>query len=122
MNNQDLQTLYEQTQQNYELIPQFITELLDAEVFCLGTQDNAKNYQFRMLESADGEQAIPFFLSLEMIHSDVGEDAEYFTMITRQLFSMTKGATLVMNPTSDLAKEFSPEEVNSILNMDVDEL
>ena len=78
MDNQNLQDAFEQTQQNYELIPQFINELLDSEVFCLGTQDQDKNFQFRMLESADGDQAIPFFLSLDMIHSDVGEDAEYF--------------------------------------------
>ena len=122
MDNQNLQDAFEQTQQNYELIPQFINELLDSEVFCLGTQDQDKNFQFRMLQSADGDQAIPFFLSLDMIHSDVGEDAEYFKMNTRSLFSMTRGATLVLNPTAELAKEFSPEEVESILNMDGDEL
>ena len=43
-------------------------------------------------------------------------------MNTRSLFSMTRGATLVLNPTAELAKEFSPEEVESILNMDGDEL
>ena len=48
MDNQNLQDAFEQTQQNYELIPQFINELLDSDVFCLGTQDQDKNFQFRI--------------------------------------------------------------------------
>lgn len=39
-------------------------------------------------------------------------------MNTRQFFEMTKGATLVLNPTSALSKEFQPEEIKAILEID----
>ena len=31
---------------------------------------------------------------------------------------MTQGATLVLNPTSELSKEFQPEEIKAILEID----
>ena len=116
----ELQQLFTQTQANYELIPQFLDHLLEAEVYCLGGQDVNNKIQFQVLETADGEQAIPFFLELEIIYSAFGSQVEHFTINTRKMFEMTQGATLVLNPTSELSKEFSPEEVQSILNMEVE--
>lgn len=116
----NLQQLFIQTQENYELIPQFLDQLLEAEVYCLGVQDANHKTQFQVLETPDGEQAIPFFLELESIYSAFGSQVEHFTINTRKMFEMTQGATLVLNPTSALCKEFSPEEVQSILNMDVE--
>lgn len=94
--------------------------LLDAEIYCLGTQDQDNKVQFRILETPEGDQAIPFFLSLEHIQNELGMDVDYVTLNTRKLFEMTQGAILVLNPSSDIAKEFSPEEIQSILNMDVE--
>lgn len=115
-----LQQLFTQTQENYELIPQFLDRLLDADVYCLGVQDANNKTQFQVLETPDGEQAIPFFLELESIYSAFGSQVQHFTINTRKMFEMTQGATLVLNPTSELFKEFSPEEVQSILDMDVE--
>ena len=115
-----LQQLFTQTQKNYELIPQFLDQLLEADVYCLGVQDVNHKTQFQVLETPDGEQAIPFFLELESIYSAFGSQAEHFTINTRKMFEMTQGATLVLNPTSELSKEFSPEEIQSILNMDTE--
>ena len=112
---QNLQQLFTQTQENYELIPEFIEQLLQSDVYCLGTQDAAQNIQFRVLETPEGDQAIPFFLSLEMIQTDLGEDTEYVVLNTKKLFEMTKGATLVLNPTSEISKEFLSDEILSIL-------
>lgn len=117
----NLQTLFTQTQENYELIPDFIDRLLASDVYCLGKQNPNQRIQFRMLETPEGEQAIPFFLSKEIIHNDLGEDAEYVTINTRKLFEMTTGATLVLNPTSELSKEFQPDEITAILNIDTEE-
>ena len=122
MTNQELQNLFEQTQENYELIPQFLDQLLETDVYCLGTQDNHHQIQFRVLETPEGDQAIPFFILLETIQNDIGEDAEYVQLNTRKLFEMTKGATLVLNPTSELAKEFLADEIESILNMEQSEI
>ena len=122
MTNQELQNLFEQTQENYELIPQFLDQLLETDVYCLGTQDNHHQIQFRVLETPEGDQAIPFFILLETIQNDIGEDAEYVQLNTRKLFEMTKGATLVLNPTSELAKEFLADEIESILNIEQSEI
>lgn len=116
----NLQKLFTQTQENYELIPQFLDQLLEADVYCLGVQDSNKKIQFQILETPDGDQAIPFFLELEAIYNAFGSQVEHFTINTRKMFKMTQGATVVLNPTSELSKEFSPEEIQSILNMDVE--
>ncbi|MFW1816189.1 SseB family protein [Acinetobacter guillouiae] len=84
----------------------------------LGAQDQHKKIQFRILETPEGDQAIPFFIELETIQNDIGVDAEYITLNTRQFFEMTQGATLVLNPTSELSKEFQPEEIKAILEID----
>lgn len=117
MTSINLEQLFAQTQENYALIPQFLDELLLANVYCLGTEDQQKKHHFRVFETEEGEQAIPFFLELETIYRDFGSQVEHFTINTRTLFEMTKGATLVLNPTSELSKEFQPEEIHSILNM-----
>ncbi len=114
----NLQQLFVQTQENYELIPDFIDQLLASEIYCLGTQDKDKNVEFRILETPEGDQAIPFFIELETIQNDIGADVEYIALNTRQFFEMTKGATLVLNPTSALSKEFQPEEIKAILEID----
>ena len=111
----NLQKLFTQTQENYELIPFFIEQLLVSDVYCLGTKDQDNQIQFRVLETDEGDQAIPFFLSSETIQKDLGTEVEYLTLNTRKLFEMTLGATLVMNPTSALSKEFQPEEIKAIL-------
>lgn len=114
----NLQQLFVQTQENYELIPDFIDQLLASEIYCLATQDKDKNVEFRILETPEGDQAIPFFIELETIQNDIGADVEYIALNTRQFFEMTKGATLVLNPTSALSKEFQPEEIKAILEID----
>lgn len=113
----NLQQLFTQTQENYELIPEFIDQLLVSDIYCLGTQDSDNKLQFRVLETPEGDQAIPFFLELEMIQQDIGTDATYFVLNARKLFEITKGATLVLNPTSNLVKEFQPEEITQILEI-----
>ena len=115
-----LQKLFIQTQENYELIPQFLDELLESDIYCLGSENKDSKIQFQVLETPDGDQAIPFFLELEAIYNAFGSQVEHFTINTRKMFKMTQGATVVLNPTSELSKEFSPEEIQSILNMDVE--
>ena len=113
----NLQQLFTQTQENYELVPQFIDQLLASDIYCLGIKDSENKLQFRVLETPEGDQAIPFFLELEIIQKEIGEDAEYIVLNARKLFEITKGATLVLNPTSDLVKEFQPDEITKILQI-----
>ena len=113
----NLQQLFTQTQENYELVPEFIDQLLASDVYCLGKQNPNHRIQFRVFETPDGGQAIPFFLELESIHNDLGTDAEYVILNTRKFFEMTLGATVILNPTSELSKEFQPGEIAKILDI-----
>ena len=117
----NLEQLFIDTQKNYELIPDFIEKLLISDVYCLASQGRHKRVEFRVLETPEGDSAIPFFLSLEIIQNDIGVDAEYIVINTRQFFKMTQGATLVLNPTSELSKEFQPEEIKAILEIESDQ-
>ncbi|WP_296281163.1 SseB family protein [uncultured Acinetobacter sp.] len=117
----NLEQLFIDTQKNYELIPDFIEKLLISDVYCLASQGHHKRVEFRVLETPEGDSAIPFFLSLEIIQNDIGVDAEYIVINTRQFFEMTQGATLVLNPTSELSKEFQPEEIKAILEIESDQ-
>lgn len=120
MTTLNLEQLFYQTQQNYELIPQFLDQLLLSNVYCLGTEEQDQKRNFRVLETPEGDQAIPFFLELETVYRDFGAQVEHFTINARTLFEITQGATLVLNPTSELSKEFQPEEIRSILEMEKD--
>jgi SseB protein. len=41
-----------------------------------------------------------------MLQQDVGADAEFVMISAEKLFAITKGASLVMNPTSEHPKSF----------------
>ena len=116
----NLQQLFNQTQENYELVPEFMEKLLASDIYCLGTEDANNKIQFRLLESPDGAQAIPFFLELETVYRDIGADVEYVSLNAKKFFEMTQGAILVLNPTSELSKEFQPEEITVILGIEND--
>ncbi|OTG80572.1 hypothetical protein B9T33_09100 [Acinetobacter sp. ANC 5054] len=119
--NESLQELYTSTLNHPEQYAAFYQQLLRSEVFCLGARDEQQHLHFQLLQTEQGEQAIPFFLSLAMLQQDVGADAEFVMINAEKLFSITKGATLVMNPTSDNSKEFLPDEVDAILNFSKNE-
>ncbi len=110
-----LQQLYETTLDHPEQYQDFYQQLLTSPVYCLGGRDAAQQLHFQLMQTDEGEQAIPFFLDLAMLRQDVGVDAEFVLINAEKLFSMTKGATLVMNPTSEHPKEFLAEEVEAIL-------
>ena len=115
---QDLESLFQQTQNDYNVIPDFIDQLLETEIYCLGIKNDENKIQFRIFETPEGDQAIPFFLKLDTILQDIGENIEYITINTRKLFEITQGATLILNPTSELSKVFQPEEIKTILDID----
>ena len=110
-----LQQLYETTLDHPEQYQDFFQQLLSSQVFCLGERDEHQQLHFQLVQTDDGEQAIPFFLNLAMLQQDVGLNAEFVMISAEKLFTITKGATLVMNPTSEHPKEFLAEEVEAIL-------
>lgn len=113
--NDTLQHLYESTLDHPEQYKDFYQQLLASQVYCLGERDAEQHLHFQLMEKEQGEQAIPFFLSLAMLQQDVGADAEFVMISAEKLFAITKGASLVMNPTSEHPKEFLADEIDAIL-------
>jgi len=64
---------------------------------------------------ADGSLWVPFFSSEENVYLATKSAWPYFSMPARMLLENTKGANLVLNGSSSCAKEFSPDEVENIL-------
>jgi hypothetical protein len=117
MQNQKLELLFSKTSQQPELFSEFLNQLLISDVFCIGDDSDQSNVYFQMLETPEGEQAIPFFLSLDTLRSSFGDDLDYFIMSARDFFEMTKGAVLLLNPASDYMKEFAPDEIEFLLSL-----
>lgn len=118
MTEQSLDMLFKIAAENPEATPAFLKQLLASDIYCLGLEQTQGRIQFRMLETEQGEQAIAFFLSEKMIIDDLG-DEPFIQLAARKLFSMTQGATLVLNPTSEFSKEFSAQEVSFLLNTEM---
>jgi len=75
--------------------------------------------EIKIVSFPDGR--IPIFSRIERIR-DIGDttDRVYFLkMKGRNLFELTLGNTLVLNPYSDYGKEFLPGEISNILKLNV---
>ena len=64
---------------------------------------------------SDGK--IPFFTSAARIYDigEIKEEVQHFEVKGLDFFTVTKGAVLVLNPYSGYGKEFTPNEVQSML-------
>ncbi len=119
MKNQELEALFMQTTDHPELMTEFLKQLLLADIFCVGDDSDQSNIHFRMLETPEGEQAIPFFLMADTLKMSFGDDLEYFIMPAKHFFEMTKGSILLLNPASAHMKEFTADEIEFLLSFDI---
>jgi hypothetical protein len=104
--------------------PEFLRLLLESSVYVLGTagQDEGSieleagsEVALMHWQKPDGSTIIPFFSSQEMLEKSIDQPESYLHISTHALFSMTKGAHLVLNPKWDWGKEFVPEEIEHLL-------
>ncbi|MED5238000.1 MAG: enhanced serine sensitivity protein SseB C-terminal domain-containing protein [Pseudomonadota bacterium] len=106
--------------------PAFYHTLMHADVFVIGHTDQPTGEGHRTLEAgdnlslvnwekADGTPVIPFFTHLEALQCAVDSETRYLALPARNLFEMTRGATLFLNPKSDYGKEFLPHEIEALL-------
>ena len=72
--------------------------------------------KIKEFESQDGRRFIPIFSSIESLQKGIAMEETYLQFDAKTLFEITKGASYILNPYSSYAKEFSPEEVDSLLN------
>ena len=63
-----------------------------------------------------GKEFLPIFSALSRLQIFIPEDARYMRIQTVEFLKLTQGAALVLNPGSEYGKEFTPSEVQSILN------
>ncbi len=105
--------------------PQFYRDLLGAELFMpqdgksesgLGKSSVAKDEVLELMTfEHEGKRLIPLFSSLERLREFIEEETQYLLMKAIDLFQITRGEMLVLNPGADFGKEFTPEEVTWML-------
>jgi hypothetical protein len=108
--------------------PDFITALLDAQVFVAGEihseavdgEVGAISATLPPLVRSDGTSVQPFFTSFarlqETLQAVPDYETRHLTMRCRDLWEMTRGSTLVLNPHSAYGKEFRPGEIAQLLD------
>src|SRR5207247_2482188 len=70
----------------------------------------------------DGSTVIPFFSSVEALRRAIEREESYLAMPARDLFELTRGATLFLNLRSEYGKEFLPQEIEALLSTGVNSL
>jgi hypothetical protein len=97
--------------------PEFTQTLLTSDVCVLGTVDGTTMHIVAIVD-ADGELT-PFFTSEEAVQAFLTANPDtapqYVRLGCRALFEMTKGARLVLNPSSPYGKLFLPEEIAALV-------
>jgi hypothetical protein len=111
--------------------PEFYRALMEAQVFVLGsmagtanqrTVEAGENISIAHWQKQDGTPIIPFFASLPALQRAIRVDETYLQLPAKSLFEITRGATLVLNPSSDHGKEFVPHEIDALLDSGMNQI
>ena len=122
--NLDLETIVKKAATEPAYRPSLYKRLLSDSLFVI-VQDNGmsdgehtlkKDTQVGIVSYPDGK--IPIFTSTQRIFDKgiIKEEIKYLAMKGEELFKITKGATLVLNPYSDYGKELLPVEVEKMIS------
>lgn len=97
----------------------FVRELLAATVLVVGDPDaggpQGAGLAVKWGVMPDGRPCIPFYSSAEWLAGVVQREVPILHMPARALFEGTRGATLTLNLSSPVAKEFTPGEIAGLL-------
>ena len=106
--------------------PAFYTLLLESTVYVIGhtaapgagrhVAQSGEKLAIQHWQTKEGTPVIPFFTSLPMLQRVLKEQMGYLALQGRELFKLTRGASLVLNPMSEHGKEFYPDEVAALLD------
>lgn len=105
--------------QSPDAILDFLRELLSSRVFIIpsvmptlvnGQLPPGQNLQLSLVSNGE-RNYVPFYSSPKRLP----QGSSYLSIETLALFQMTKGSHLVLNPGAEVGKEFTPEEVESLL-------
>ena len=127
----DLEKILHKAAADHSEAPAFYEELMESKIFVLGKPESEKAQgEFTLEEEqaviiqhwereTDQSPVVPFFTSLQMLQQAIDTDEPYLELTTVDLFQLTMGAPLVLNPNSDFGMEFEPEDVAVLLDTDL---
>ena len=100
---------------------EFCEKLLQSMVYVLGERRDAEQTEnqeltFQHWQNSNQQVMIPFFTSLNKMQQVVSEGESYLSMPCRQLFQLTLGEQLYLNPELDVGKAFTHDEINHLLD------
>lgn len=112
---------------NSAAAPGFYRLLLESTLLVLGTAEGQEGatQQLTLAPGSrinlvtglkDGHQYLPVFSSLARMQEYVKQESKYLSMKGRDLFDLTRGAPVILNPASEYGKELTAEQVGQLLN------
>ena len=96
--------------------PDFFRALLEATVYAhIPRDDRSGRLRFIQFTTPDGQTVLPFFSDEAQVRAAAGSAATVVVLTGRQLFELTRGATLMLNPNSTRCTLY-PEEIATLLD------
>lgn len=115
ISERELERRLERARQNPREEPGFFRCLLDATVYAHAPiSDDRPGLRLIQFRHPDGFDALPFFTSEAKAIIAAGRTARIVTCTGRELFEMTRGAILMLNP-NDGGAVLYPEEIETLL-------
>lgn len=109
--------------------PEFYHVLLESTVYVISQADlpgsdklffkPSEILSILQIPTTEKIMVILFFSSLDRLIQFINHDAEWKAINARELFMLTKGMTLLLNPNSQISKGFSPSEIDALLKTGV---
>ncbi len=106
--------------------PQFYKDLVKAQLFVIqhgpppeqsGSRVLEKGYELKIHSmELNGKPYVPVFSSLLRLQAVLEKEAGYIALNALELMTITQGSELFLNPGSDFGKEFTQEEIRSIID------
>ncbi|AFY57604.1 SseB protein [Rivularia sp. PCC 7116] len=104
----------------------FYKLILESDIFLVQPPNSKPSYGSRIageqesisIQSMEinGNVYLPFFSSFTALQRAIREESDYVSFNARTFFEMTKGQKLLLNPNNDCGKEFTVEEIASLLD------
>ncbi len=126
----DLEKALHKAAADHNEAPAFYEELMESKIFVLGKPEEEDTGNFTLEEEqaviiqhwereTDQSPVVPFFTSLQMLQQAIDTDEPYLELTTVDLFQLTMGAPLVLNPNSEFGMEFDPDDIAVLLDTDL---